>query len=246
MAYLIEKPVEVARDHFLLRITSESVAKPGQFVNIKIGFTYDPLLRRPFSVYNYSDGIIEIVVRVVGRGTSWLRNHAQIGKIDMLPPMGKGFTIIESGRALLVGGGVGNAPLYYLAKALKVHGVSVEYVFGAQNADLVFLKEKYETLVDVFHITTDDGSCGEKGFATDCVRKYGEKTYDAIYTCGPRPMMAALVEMFRQSRALIEVSVENYFGCGIGLCAGCTVETVQGNQRACADGPVFDGRILLW
>lgn len=246
MAQLIEKPIDVARNHFLLRIRSDSAAIPGQFVNLKIGATLDPLLRRPFSVYDYADGIIEIIVRVVGKGTAWLRDHAQAGDIDMLPPMGRGFTLIEKGRALLVGGGVGNAPLYYLAKALKARGISVEYIFGAQNAEAVFLRDKYETAVDALHIMTDDGSCGDKGFATDCVGTLKSISFDAVYTCGPVPMMASLVEMFRHSKALVEASVENYFGCGVGLCSGCVVETAAGNRRACIDGPVFDGRTAIW
>ncbi len=246
MAYLLEKPIEVARDHFLLRLQSESSAVPGQFVNLKIGATLDPLLRRPFSVYNCSDGIIEIIVRVVGRGTAWLRDYAEIGAIDMLPPMGKGFTLIEKGRALLVGGGVGNAPLYYLAKSLKERKVFVEYIFGAQNAEAIFLRDAYERICDAVHIMTDDGSCGEKGFATDCVGTLKSLLFDAVYTCGPVPMMAALVEIFRPSNSVVEASVENYFGCGVGLCSGCVVETNSGNRRACIDGPVFDARTVIW
>lgn len=246
MAYLIEKPLEVARDHFLLRIKSESAASCGQYVNLKIGTMLDPLLRRPFSVHNYSDGIIEIIVRVVGKGTAWLRDHAQIGVIDMLPPMGKGFTLIDTGRALLVGGGVGNAPLYYLAKELKARGVSVEFIFGARNVEAVFLQDKYEKTCNVLHIMTDDGSCGEKGFAIDCVGTLKSLSFDAVYTCGPEPMMAALIEIFRQSKSLVEASVEKYFGCGVGLCSGCVVETNFGNRRACIDGPVFDARSVIW
>ncbi len=246
MAELIEKPIGVARDHFLLRIKSEDVAAPGQFVNLKIGIMLDPLLRRPFSVHNFSDGIIELLVRVVGRGTAWLRDHAEVGEIDMQPPMGRGFTLIEKGKALLVGGGVGNAPLYFLARVLKMRGVMVEYIFGAQNKEALFLRDRYEAAVDVMHIMTDDGSCGEKGFATDCVGMLKSTSFDAVYTCGPVPMMASLIEMFRQSNACIEASVENYFGCGVGLCSGCVVETAFGNRRACIDGPVFDGRAVIW
>ncbi len=246
MAYILEKPIEVARDHYLLRIQSESSAAPGQFVNLKIGTTLDPLLRRPFSVYNFSDGIIEIIVRVVGKGTAWIRDNAVQGELDMLPPMGKGFTLIEKGRALLVGGGVGNAPLYYLAKLLKQRKVFVEYIYGAQNAETIFLKDAYERTCDVVHIMTDDGSCGDKGFATDCLGTLKSLSFDAVYTCGPVHMMAKLVEIFRQSKSIVEASVENYFGCGVGLCAGCVVETNSGNRRACIDGPVFDARTVMW
>jgi dihydroorotate dehydrogenase electron transfer subunit len=245
MATLIEK-TQVARDHFLLRIQSNFRAYPGQFINLRVGTMFDPLLRRPFSVHNFRDGMLEIIVRVVGRGTAWLRDNAMPGDIDILPPMGHGFHVIERGKALLVGGGVGNAPLYYLAKELKKHNVVVEYIYGAQSAQHVFLEEKYRAVADIFYLVTDDGSCGEKGMATDIARMRHAETFDAVYACGPAPMMAALVELFRKSTARIELSVENYFGCGIGLCSGCVVETNAGNRRACIDGPVFDGRIVHW
>lgn len=246
MEMLIEKPVAVARDHFLLRFATESNALPGQFVNVRIGRMMDPLLRRPFSIHDYNAGTIEIIIRVVGKGTAWLRDNAVSGEIDILPPMGKSFTLLNKGKALLVGGGVGNAPLYYLARELKARGVLVEYVFGAKEENCIFLKEKYKAIADVFHAITDDGSCGEKGLATDCVRTLPISEYDAVYTCGPVPMMASLVEIFRKTHARIEVSVENYFGCGVGLCSGCVIETNAGNRRACIDGPVFDGRDVIW
>jgi dihydroorotate dehydrogenase electron transfer subunit len=245
MAMLIEK-IQVARDHYLLRIQSDLRAYPGQFINLRVGTTFDPLLRRPFSVHDCTDGMLEIIVRVVGRGTAWLRDNAMPGDINILPPMGNGFQVITRGRALLVGGGVGNAPLYYLAKELKKHKVAVEYILGTQSAQHVFLEEKYRAVADMFYLVTDDGSCGEKGLATDIARMRHAEIFDAVYTCGPAPMMAALVELFRNSTSRIEVSVENYFGCGIGLCSGCVVETNAGNRRACIDGPVFDGRTVLW
>lgn len=246
MAYLIEKPFEVAPNHVLLRIKTNFCAHPGQFVNVKTGTGYDPLLRRPFSVFNYNEGTIELIVRVVGKGTAWLKDHAQVGEIDILPPMGKGFTIIEMGSALLIGGGVGNAPLYFLAKELKKRGVFVEYVFGAKNKESIFLLDHYSKIADALHVMTEDGSYGDCGFATDCANKLISNKYNAIYTCGPFQMMALVVEMFRQSTALIEVSVEKYFGCGVGLCSGCVVETTAGNRRACIDGPVFEGRTIIW
>lgn len=248
MAQLIEQPREVARGHFLMRIDiGASGAAPGQFANIRIGASMDPLLRRPFSIHNQNGTVIDIVIRVVGKGTAWLWEHAKPGAIDVLAPLGRGFTIIENGKALLVGGGVGNAPLYYLARKLRERGTRISYVYGARSEDCVYLRDRYESAADEMRIVTDDGSCGGKGFATDVAAELGAKTdFDAVYVCGPTVMMAKTASIFREKKALLQVSVENYFGCGVGLCSGCTVETVDGNRRACVDGPVLDGRSIEW
>ncbi len=248
MAILIEKPVDVAKDHFLMRIDIGSArSRPGQFVNIRVGNTHDPLLRRPFSIHDSNGSVVDIVVRVVGKGTSLLREGAMPGNIDIIGPLGRGFTLLESGSALLVGGGVGNAPLYFLARRLRERGVKVTCVYGARSLDCVFLRERYESAADRIRFITDDGSCGDRGFSTDAAKELAaEGGFDAIYACGPAAMMARTVEIFRDAPCLIEVSLENYFGCGVGLCSGCAVETVSGNKRACVDGPVLDGRAVLW
>jgi dihydroorotate dehydrogenase electron transfer subunit len=248
MAQLIEKPREVARGHFLLRIDIGTAASaPGQFANIRINGSLDPLLRRPFSIHDHNGTVIDVVVRVVGKGTAWLWDHAKPGEMDVLAPLGNGFTPIEKGTALLVGGGVGNAPLYYLARRLRERGTRVCYVYGARSEDCVFLRERYAGAADELHIVTDDGSCGEKGFSTDAAGRLAEETdFDAVYACGPAPMMAGTAAVFMKTKALLQVSMENYFGCGVGLCSGCTVETVSGNRRACIDGPVLDGRSIEW
>lgn len=248
MATLLEKPVEVAKDHFLMKIDiGDRMSVPGQFANIRVGASLDPLIRRPFSIHDRNGSVIDVVIRIVGRGTSWLWEHAKPGPIDVLAPLGRGFTVVENGTALLVGGGVGNAPLYYLARELRGKGTKVAYVYGARSLECVYLRERYESVSDVMRIVTDDGSCGGKGYATDAASELAESTdYDAVYVCGPTVMMAKTVSLLRKKKALVQVSVENYFGCGVGLCSGCTVETVDGNKRACVDGPVLDGRSIEW
>ncbi len=142
---------------------------------------------------------------------------------------------------------MGNAPLYYLARKLRELGNTVHYAYGCRTGGCLYLDDKYRSAADVFRITTDDGSCGERGFAADAAAALAERhEYDAVYTCGPAVMMSGITRLFRDTRSLLEVSMENYFGCGVGLCSGCTVETVDGNRRACIDGPVMDGRAVLW
>ncbi len=247
MPSLIEYPLEVSKDHYLLRIMLPgSAVQPGQFVNIKIGDT-DPLLRRPFSVHHQEGDIIEIIVKIVGKGTSLLAEKSVPGPIDLLAPLGRGFSLIESGSALLVGGGVGNAPLYFLAARLRCRGVRLSYLYGALSQNLIFLRERYESIADEFILATDDGTAGRKGLIADIADEViGEREFDQVYLCGPMAMMKRITDTLRSVPTPVEVSIENYFGCGIGVCYGCSVETAEGRKRACIDGPVFDGKSLLW
>ncbi len=247
MFTLIKKPQEVAKDHFHLSFTaSEQMSVPGQFINIKTSQSSDPLIRRPFSIYNHTEDVIEIIVRVIGKGTELIRYFSE-GKVDVLGPLGNGFTIIPKGRALLVGGGVGNAPLYYLAHSLKRNGVHVTYLYGARSVDYVYCREAFTSLCDSLDCITDDGTSEHKGYVTDyAANLLSENSFDFIYTCGPTIMMEKLVKTVQLNEQItpIEVSLENYFGCGIGLCVGCSVETKFGKKRACLDGPVLDGTII--
>lgn len=246
MAELLKSPERVARDHCLLTIKmDEPGIRPGQFVNIRTAEGTDPLLRRPFSIYDADGSVIRVVIRVVGPGTLLL-SRMEPGPINMLSPLGRGFTIDKGREVLLVGGGVGNAPLLYLAKELRRSGCRVTYVYSARGAEYIFGIDEYRAAADELIITTDDGSAGIKGFATDAAAGIiSDPKFSRIYTCGPDPMMMKTVKMAHPG-ATVEVSVENYFGCGVGICVGCTVDTTEGYLRACVDGPVFDGRKILW
>jgi dihydroorotate dehydrogenase electron transfer subunit len=246
MALLLGKPELVAEDHYLLKMNIKNASfSPGQFINIKAADGSDPLLRRPFSIFDADGEILSIIVRVIGKGTE-LISEMQPGEIDVIGPTGTGFTIESGKNVLLAGGGVGNAPLFYLMKDLKAKGNRVTYIYCARSKGFVFEKDKYLSLADDFFLTTDDGSDGIKGLATDVLAdKISMKGYDRIYCCGPDPMMEKTVRL-ADANTPVEVSVENYFGCGVGLCVGCTVDTVDGYKRACVDGPVFDGRTILW
>lgn len=246
MAELIKKPEEIAENHFLLKIKIDSNRSvPGQFVNIRAAEGFEPMLRRPFSIFDSEEDIISLVIRVIGKGTS-LISSMNPGPVNITGPSGKGFTIEEGKDLLLAGGGVGNAPLYYLMKELKKRGNRITYIYCARGKDYVFAADMYRELADEFIVTTDDGSMGVKGFATEVMAHViSGGHFSRIYTCGPDPMMHKTVKL-ADKKVPVEVSVENYFGCGVGLCVGCTVDTADGYKRACVEGPVMDGRKILW
>ena len=245
IATLTEKPIKIANDHYLLRINAPGARScPGQFINIRANSGTSPLLRRPFSIFNHEGDMLEIIIQVIGKGTSLL-STAPAGDIDIIGPVGTGFTLCRDSNVMLVGGGVGNAPLYYLARKLRELNNSITFIFGARSSEYIYLKDKYEAVADRFIVTTDDGSAGIRCNAVNaCMDITGDADWAGIYTCGPTPMMRLLSSI--QGNIPVQVSLENYFGCGIGLCAGCTVETDNGLSRACVDGPVMDGRKINW
>jgi dihydroorotate dehydrogenase electron transfer subunit len=247
MATLIDKPLEVCKDHYLLKIDiNKKISSPGQFANIRTGNT-DPLLRRPFSIFDHNDNIIEIVFKIVGKGTIILKNIPEPCYLDVIAPLGKGFSIPEEKKALLIGGGAGNAPLYYLAKKLRANNNKVHYLYASRSKEYIFKENEYKSVSDKFHIITDNGSHGQKGLAVDAALELANSDrFDIVYTCGPAAMMVGITDIFKKMNVPIEVSLENYFGCGIGLCFGCTIETTEGIKRACVDGPAFDGSGIKW
>lgn len=247
MAQLTAKPEQVSWDHFLLKIDAgfKQIPEPGQFVNIRISSGTDPLIRIPISVFNFEKGILELVIRLAGSGTGQICSM-EPGNMDILGPLGQGFPLPENSKVLLAGGGTGNAPLYYLASELKKRSNEITYIYGSRSKEYIFLEDRYRALADIFYIMTDDGSAGDRGFAPAKAEElYKDHTYDHIFTCGPSPMMQALSQA-APAGTKIHVSMENYFACGLGMCAGCTVETTEGLKRACAEGPVMDGRKILW
>jgi dihydroorotate dehydrogenase electron transfer subunit len=245
MHRLLEKPARVSEGHCLLKIKSSAGQSfPGQFINIRVSKQNDPLLRRPFSIFSHEDGVITTVVQIVGQGPSMLAD-SEPGEIDLLGPLGSGFSIMKNSRVLIVGGGVGNTPLYFLAKALDEARCDITFLYGARSREFIYMPDQFRDRVKRFVITTDDGSEGKKGPVTDYAASLlGKERFDMIYTCGPAAMMKAMVPL--AANTPIEVSVENYFGCGIGLCFGCAVETADGMKRACLDGPVFNGATINW
>ena len=221
--------------------------RPGQFAELRIDATPTVMLRRPISVHSFCAEKNEIgfLVQLVGDGTRWLGSLNVGDKLNALMPLGNGFNMPEQpgGRYLLVGGGVGSAPLYYLAQELKRNGCDFTILIGARSAKDLYLRSAYEALGRVEY-TTEDGSLGEKGYVTNH-SVMGEK-FDHIYTCGPKPMMMAVARYARENGVTCEVSLENKMACGLGACLCCVEDTKEGHRCVCTDGPVFSIDELKW
>ena len=238
----IESNDAVARDTFriVLRTDGPVAVRSGQFVDIDVPGYF---LRRPISVSDsLPDGVV-LYYKVVGEGTKVLSEMAPGSALELLLPLGNGFHPEKcAAEALLIGGGLGAAPLYLLAKELLAAGKKATAVLGFNKADEICLVDELKALGVPVHIATMDGSVGTKGFVTDAIAA-AKPAFDRFYTCGPLPMMKAVCAALS---APGEVSLEERMGCGAGFCYGCTVQTASGPRRVCADGPVFDKEEVLW
>ena len=220
---------------------------PGQFVQIEIPDSKTTFLRRPISICNVDTKRNELwlLVRDAGAGTHSLINTPASRTINVVLPLGNGFsTDLKPGSTpLLIGGGVGVAPMLYLGKYLQTIGIVPRFLLGARSeADLLLLDE-FEKTGDVY-VSTDDGSRGTPGIIT--LNPVLESNADIIYCCGPSPMMKAVASIARERMITCEVSLENMMACGLGACLCCVEKTVKGNTCVCTDGPVFNINQLLW
>lgn len=238
--------------YVLLKATTQEGALPemkaGQFAQLRIDGSKNTFLRRPISIHNVDRKKNEIwfLVQTVGEGTRSLAELKAGDVLNVVLPLGNGFTLPEKAgeKVLLVGGGVGVAPLLNMGAVLKEMGCEPTFLLGARSkADLLQLKE-YEALGRVF-VTTEDGSEGEKGFVTQHSLLQNEK-FDRISVCGPKPMMVAVARYAKSADTPCEVSLENMMACGLGACLCCVEDTEMGNVCVCKGGPVFDIKKLKW
>src|SRR4030042_562965 len=210
---------------------------PGQFVEVKIESSPDTLLRRPFSVHdvNYGQNTFKLLIQIAGKGTEKLFSLNKGEYLNLIYPLGNSFSLPSGAqKILLAGGGCGVAPLLFLGKYLKANGFKPEILLGFRNSERIIEYDEYLKIGKVF-LTTEDGSRGEKGFATGHSVLLSTR-YEIIYCCGPEAMMKEVGEYSRKSNIECEVSLENLMGCGIGACRGCIVETVKGSLCTCTDG----------
>ena len=238
----IEQNEAVARDTFrlVLRTDAPVAIRSGQFVDIALPGFY---LRRPISVSDILPDSVVLYYKVVGEGTRAMAGMKPGEALELLLPLGSGFHPERCREAaLLAGGGLGAAPLYLLAKELQTLGKQVTAVLGFNRADEICLEQEFRALGIPVLLATLDGSAGTKGFVTDAIAA-ARPVFDRFYTCGPLPMMKALCAALP---APGEASLEERMGCGAGFCYGCTVQTLSGPKRVCADGPVFDKEDLPW
>lgn len=250
---------EVGPNLYLMKLYSPYIAsriKPGQFVHMKLPGMEAHILRRPFSVYacDRAAGTLEILYHVVGFGSAHMADltpEVSISQaIELIGPVGTTWGYEGARRALLVGGGVGAAPLYMLCEQLVEHGVPTDVILGAQTKQALTCKERYEQLLgNPPRCATDDGSFGHEGFCTSLVSQAlsdTQVTYDYVAVCGPWPLMRSVAALSACVKVYCEASLEARMACGIGACLSCVVETVEGKKRACVDGPVFDTQKVIW
>ena len=246
---LIEKK-EWAKSTFLLLQSDEPLEeiKAGQFVQVRVDDAQHTYLRRPISIHDvdYQNRTITLLVQRVGEGTNKMSDIEIGDTLNMIYPLGNGFTIPENneGNVILVGGGIGIAPLYYLGKMLKEKGIEPQFLLGGRSKSDLIMLEEFESVGKVY-ITTNDGSLGEAGFVTQH-SIWKEKQFDMIYTCGPKPMMMAVTKIARENNIDCEVSLENLMACGLGACLCCVENTIEGNVCVCKEGPVMNINKLLW
>ena len=269
--YLMDlKVVENIRLHpkyCLIKLTADKPLPemvPGQFVQVRVDGSPQTFLRRPISI-NYVDkkaNELWLLIQIIGEGTKRMAEYQSGDLVNIILPLGNGFSIPQNATnsfsntgtnsltfhssflILLIGGGVGTAPMLYLGETLKSIGFEPEFLLGARSKDDIMQLADFER-IGVVHITTEDGSMGEKGFVTNhSVLK--DRKIDRIYTCGPKPMMVAVAKYAKESGVQCEVSLENMMACGIGACLCCVEKTTKGNVCVCTEGPVFNIDQLTW
>jgi len=237
--------------YFLLKIKSEEKLPQilaGQFVMVRIDGSTATFLRRPISVnfVDYQRNEIHLLIQIVGNGTEKLSFLKKNDFINIIFPLGNGFSFLKNknSKLLIIGGGVGVAPLLYLGYMLKNQEFTkINFLLGARTKNNLLLINEFEKYGKIF-ITTEDGSAGERGFVTQNSILQKEK-FDFIYTCGPQPMMKAVAQYAVNQDIECEVSLENTMACGIGACLCCVTETTEGNVCVCTEGAVFNTKKIL-
>ncbi len=239
--------------------------RPGQFVNIKCGTNQANILRRPFSIYRVHKrggwaSTIEVVFDLRGPGTKYLSELRGHNVVDLIGPLGRGFVIPKRrAHCLLVGGGIGAAPLFFLADELRNEGHRVDVILGARDSGLLLNAIDARRLASVCTTTTEDGSLGTEGRVTDVLPEMIERcSTEVVYACGPHPMLAAVSQTCIEHKVPIQVAVEELMACGFGVCMTCVIpvrrklkkdedrEDAIVYARSCTEGPVFNGATLVW
>lgn len=221
---------------------------PGQFVEVRVDNSPTTFLRRPISIsfVDRSRNELWLLVAAIGDGTRAMASLAVGSRLNCLLPLGNGFTMPSSAseRVLLVGGGVGVAPLLYMGAEMRRCGCEPTFLLGARRSADLLLLDHFRRYGRVF-VTTEDGSAGERGFVTNHSVLQSEH-FDRIQTCGPKPMMVAVARYAAAAGIECEASLENMMACGVGACLCCVEKTTEGNLCVCKEGPVFNINKLLW
>ncbi len=233
---------QLASDVNLLKFQAPAIAReaqPGQFLTIEITKQAVPFLRRPFGIADVDrqQGVVTVVYRIVGDGTKILAQVKAGENLNVMGPLGHGFSL-DSEHPLIVGGGMGLAPLHFLAQNFPKE--KAEVLMGAKTAEELFWIKLYQDKVKKLYITTDDGSAGTKGTVNALLPELlaGGK-YDCVYLCGSSPMMRGVIGSIDKSGVPCQISLEKYMACGLGACLSCSCGGLGKRLKVCTDGPVF-------
>ena len=229
----IVENTEIGNNVYKMVLKGSFEGKPGQFYMLKSWKGY-PLLARPLSICDKDEDSITFLYLVVGKGTEILKNLGSDSEIELLGPLGNGFEL-KAGKVAIIAGGIGIAPMLYLAKSL---GQKFDLYVGFRSQP--YFIEAFDGLVENTVISTEDGSIGKKGYIT----QYIEDKYDAVYVCGPNSFMNAVQKLNLKGKVFL--SLEAHMACGIGACLGCSVQTIYGVKRVCRDGPVFQSDEVIF
>ena len=249
---VVTQNIKLHANYVLIKLTHANPLPemlPGQFAEIRIDGSNTTFLRRPISI-NYVDKTkneVWFLVQLVGNGTRKLATVKQGDIVNVVMPLGNGFTMpqdVTKVKPLLVGGGVGTAPMLMLGAELAKMGCEPTFLLGARSSKDLLQLEYFEKLGKVY-TTTEDGSMGEKGYVTQHSILNAEK-FDVIYTCGPKPMMVSVAKYAKANNIECEASLENMMACGVGACLCCVENTDEGHLCVCKDGPVFNIKKLVW
>jgi dihydroorotate dehydrogenase electron transfer subunit len=243
--YEVVENIEVANGYYKLTIFAPELAqaaKPGQFVNIRVSKSLTPLLRKPFGIYAVDAEKISILYRLVGKGTQILSEVEKDQMLDVLGPLGTPAKISkDTKKTAIIAGGVGIAAVRLITE--NIEG-DCDLFYGVQNKSELAELNIWEELTENIFLSSDDGSCGEKGFITEVFAANASK-YERVICCGPKVMME---KVFNACSDSIETYflMEEYMACGIGICMGCVTKTKKGYRCICKDGPVFKGSDIVW
>jgi dihydroorotate dehydrogenase electron transfer subunit len=251
----IVRTEKLTGDIFRFTVKAPDIAadsRPGQFVMVRTGEGMDPLLRRPFSIHQVGEGgLVQILFKVIGKGTQALANLQAGYCMDVLGPLGRGFAYKTQHRHYLVGGGIGIAPLLFLARQMlkKNEPSAIKVLLGARTGEeLAALVDDFANIGLDVEAATEDGSLGKQGLVTDLMTPVKNGNPAMVYACGPYPMLRAVVGVSREKNWACQVSLETIMACGLGSCLGCAVlrADMNGYVHVCKDGPVFDADDVAW
>ncbi|MGI5816468.1 MAG: dihydroorotate dehydrogenase electron transfer subunit [Armatimonadota bacterium] len=246
---------KVTEGHYLLTLNCPEIAQtaePGQFVHLRVGDGTDPLLRRPLSIMLTQPDAdeVQILVRTVGRGTGIIATHDEGVQYDLLGPLGTGWPMTgDAKEMMLVAGGIGVAPLIFLADSQRMIDPQphVRAIFGGATQEALVCWTEFASRCDEFTAVTEDGSAGETGLVTDVLVPALQRRPAPVYACGPDGMLAAVARICEQAAVPCRVSMEQWMGCGVGACLGCAIPASGGGYvRVCTEGPVFDATTIDW